>query len=232
MRGRPDPYVGHLADWIARQGDELACDYEQAKDFLQALDAEAEVFAFRTFSESHYTRQPGVDPLERAIHGSLDACWDELTGLNRKGAAISITINRTHGRGRAERDILGVRALFLDDDWPTGGDERFGLPPQIRVQTSPGRYHHYWLVKDLPLPDFSCLQRELARRFDGDHRVAALNQSMQLPGFWRRKSLRRPLLPSIDAILPLPPYSAGQIRSCLLCGPMQQHPAAGAGEAC
>jgi hypothetical protein len=231
MRGRPDPYVGHLADWIARLGDGLVCDYQQAKAFLQALDAEAEVFSFRTFSESHYTRQPGVDPLERAIHGGLDTCWEELTELNRKGAAVSVTINRTHGRGRALGDVLAVRALFLDDDRSAKEISSFGLPPQIRVKTSPGRYHHYWLVKDLPLADFSCLQRELAWRFDGDHRIAALNQSMQLPGFWRRKSLRRPLLPALDRISPLPAYSTEQIRTRLLGGPLRQPYAVGAGEA-
>ena len=34
--------------------------------------------------------------------------------------------------------------------------------------------------------------RRLAARYGGDDRVCALNQAMQLPGFWRRKRGRPP----------------------------------------
>jgi hypothetical protein len=36
----------------------------------------------------------------------------------------------------------------------------------------------------------------------------ALNQSMQLPGVWRRKSLTRPLRPSVHRINDFKPYQA------------------------
>ena len=216
MRVRVDPNVGHLAAWIATQGQALSCDYQQAQAFLQTLDPRAESFSFRTFSECHYTRQPGDDPLERAIHADLESCWSELTDLNCRGAAISVTINRTNGDGRAAEDIVAVRALFLDDDRAGEIPRHFGLPPQIQVETSPRRFHHYWLVEGLPLTDFSDLQRELAQRFDGDHRVAALNQSMQLPGCWRRKNLHQPRLPSIRRLRPISPYSPEQIERSLL----------------
>lgn len=206
MRVRPDIRVAHVAEWVEQQGRALNQNFTQAERFLWALDPGATSFSFRTFSDTPYTRQPGWDPLEQAIHGSLADSWQELVELNRKGAAVSVTINRTNGEGREITDIEQVRALFLDDDNPAQTLDRFPLPPHIQVLTSPGHYHHYWLVRELPLYRFSELQSQLAQRYGGDNRVMALNQSMQLPGVWRRKNLTRPLLPVIRMINTFEPY--------------------------
>jgi hypothetical protein len=163
------------------------------------LDPDAEYFSFRTFSDTEYTRCGSRDPLEKAIHGSLDACWEQLLLLNRLGAVVSVTINRTNGMGRGITDIEHVRALFLDDD-SGRSPQRFPLKPHIQVVTSPGHYHHYWLVNCLERDYFSALQQRLARAYQGDSRVQALNQSMQLPGFWRRKRVTRPRLSHLLAI--------------------------------
>jgi hypothetical protein len=216
VRYRPDPCVAHLSDWVAWQGRELIPDFSEAERFLRALDPGASAFSFRTFSDSPYTRLPGRDPLEHAIHGSLEACWERLVALNRQGAAISVTINQTNGQGRRTPDIIRVRALFLDDDNPIQSADRFPLTPQIQVSTSPGHYHHYWLVEDLPLESFTRLQRELARCFGGDGKVLALNQSMQLPGIWRRKSLSGIRLPKIYNISIIGKYSKKTLEEELL----------------
>lgn len=205
-----------MAEWIAQQGRALIADFSEAMRFLRALDPTAEFFSFRTFSDTPYTRQPGWDPLERATHGSLTNCWGELVELNRKGAAVSVTINRSNGQGREAADIQQVRALFLDDDKPPEVLDRFPLPPHIQLQTSPGHYHHYWLVEGLPLCLFGDLQSRLARRYGGDNKVMALNQSMQLPGIWRRKNLARPLLPSLHRISGCKPYPAEYLQKHLI----------------
>ncbi|MEN8180659.1 MAG: DNA-primase RepB domain-containing protein [Pseudomonadota bacterium] len=215
MRIRLDRNVAHLADWIAQQGRELIPEFREAERFLQALDPTAEYFSFRTFSDSPYTRQPGRDPLERAIHGGLRECWDELTELSRRGAAVCVTINRTNGKGREVTDIEQVRALFLDDDNPPENVDRFPLSPQIQVKTSAGHYHHYWLTDNLPLSAFTPLQRELACRYGGDQKVQALNQTMQLPGLWRRKQLTKPQLPTIIKNIKLSVYSKNQLEKLL-----------------
>jgi hypothetical protein len=83
VRIKPDPCVAHVAEWIAQQGRALIADFSEAERFLRALDPSAEVFSFRTFSDTPYTRRPGHDPLERAIHGTLADCWEALL-LTRK----------------------------------------------------------------------------------------------------------------------------------------------------
>jgi hypothetical protein len=193
-RYRRDPFVSHIARWISVQGQALKPDRGMAEAFLMRLDSLAERFSFRTFSDTSYTREGGDDPLETAIHGTLDACWHELVRLNSAGAAIAVTINQTNGHGRTPSDIVRVRALFLDDD--RGGDpDRFPLRPHLQVQTSWHHCHYYWFVDGMRLGDFSQWQRQLAAHYQGDPRVFALNQSMQLPGLWRRKRVIRPSLP-------------------------------------
>jgi hypothetical protein len=215
MRVRPDPCVAQVAAWIAEQGRKLKPCYAEAARFLQSLDPSAASFSFRSFSDTPYTRRPGWDPLERALQGPLVTCWEDLVELNQNGAAISVTINRTNGQGREAVDIQQVRALFLDDDSPPQHLDRFPLPPQIQVQTSPKRFHHYWLVSDLPLSHFSELQSQLAQRYGGDNKVMALNQSMQLPGLWRRKQLSQPLLPRIHRIFEFKPYPQEYLHKLL-----------------
>ena len=189
MRRPFDAQVRHIARWIAETGSKLQPDRAQAQRFLRLLDPDAGCFSFRSFSDTPYTRIPGSDPLERAIHGPLERCWAELAALNRAGAAICVTINATNGRGRRPRDIVRVRALFVDDDDPGSRAVPLAPPPDITVESSPGRYHHYWLVRELALEEFVPAQVRLANRYGCDRKVCALNQAMVLPGFWRRKSV-------------------------------------------
>jgi hypothetical protein len=206
MSGRfqRDPYVSHLAPWILRTGLQLKADREQAETFLKALDAEHLPFSFRTFSDSVYTRNGSEDPLDKALHGTLSSCWGQLVQLSSEGAAITVTINQTNGIGRSIKDICRVRAIFIDDD--LGGDVlRFPIHPHIRIETSPGHFHYYWLVKGLPLTDFQHYQQLLAKRYQGDNRVQALNQAMQLPGFWRRKRLNNPRFSRVIELSDAPP---------------------------
>jgi hypothetical protein len=189
-------------------------DREMAEAFLRRLDRDAREFSFRTFSDSPYTRQVGFDPLERAIHGSLNGCWRELVELNHTGAAIAVTINQTDGRCRSALAIRRVRALFLDDDRGIAPD-CFELPPHLRVLTSKGHNHYYWLVSDLVLSDFSRNQMILAARYGGDDRVVALNQAMQLPGFWRRKQVTQPRMPRFYPLHEGAPYRSLQLQQFL-----------------
>lgn len=185
-----DRRIGHVAAWLKETGKRLGPDRGQAERFLRLLDANAAFFSFRTFSDTPYTREPGRDPLERAIHGTLDTCWDSLTELNRAGASISVTVNATNRQGRAPGDIVCIRALFVDDDRPDRRSGGFPLLPHITIASSPGRFHHYWLTRTCGLQDFGAYQRRLAAVYATDHKVCALNQSMALPGFWRRKNTR------------------------------------------
>jgi hypothetical protein len=216
MTGRfyRDRYLAHIAQWVSEQGKELEPDREQAETFLIALDADYGQFSFRTFSDSAYTRTGSDDPLEKTLHGSLSSHWDELVQLNRSGAVVTVTINRTNGLGRGISDISHVRALFIDDD--LGGDpSRFSISPHIQVETSHNHYHYYWLVNDLPISRFQIYQQCLAKCYRGDTRVQALNQTMLLPGFWRRKKITNPRLSKLIKVSTAPALDKQDVEKLL-----------------
>ncbi len=216
MSGRfiRDPYITHVARWLQEQGKSLIPDRAEAEAFLHSLDPDCGCYSFRTFSDSGYTRNGTHDPLEKAIHGTLSQCWNELVALNQAGAVITVTINRTNGIGREVRDIQCVTAIFVDDD--QGLDRQaLTITPHLVVNTSAGHFHYYWRVASLSKERFSEVQQRLAEHYSGDRRVQALNQSMQVPGFWRRKQVTQPRMPRLVETHDSPPLDARGISRLL-----------------
>ena len=97
-------------------------------------------------------------------------------------------VNRGNGQDRKADSVSAVRAIFVDLD---GAELQPTLeapvPPSITIESSPGRYHAYWLVRDMPLKDFKPAQQALAAMFGGDKAVCDLPRLMRLPGFYHQK---------------------------------------------
>lgn len=159
---------------------------DEAARFLKSLDPRATSFTFQTFDDNKERKDAR---LVHVLHGTLEQHWDRLVALNRQGAGIFVTINQTDGRGRCAENIVRVRAVFTDlDGAPLEPVLRIKFLPHMVIETSPGRWHAYWLVDDLPLDQFSAVQKALADRFNGCTGVCILPQVMRLPGFLHRKS--------------------------------------------
>lgn len=110
-----------------------------------------------------------------------------LERLNANGAGVFVCVNETDDSGkRRAGNVVRVRALFVDlDGSPL--DPVLPYSPSLVVETSPNRWHAYWLVSDCPLDRFKPLQQALARRFGGDPTVCDLPRLVRLPGFEHRK---------------------------------------------
>ena len=158
-------------------------DLMAAARFLTLLDEEAEGFSFQTFDDS----EEGRKQLARILHGPLDRHAKKLRRLNAEGAGVFVMVNYGDGRGRAAKNVTGIRALFADFDgtplpasWP--------IEPHILVQSSPGEHWHaYWMVYGVELAEFSDMQKALAARLGSDPGVFDLPRVMHLPGFYYRK---------------------------------------------
>ena len=59
--------------------------------------------------------------------------------------------------------------------------------PHILIETSLDRWHAYWLINDLPLDQFTQVQKALIDRFNSDPSVHDLPRVMRLPGFIHHK---------------------------------------------
>jgi len=162
----------------------LTPDLIQASAFLDALDPGAN-FTFQTFPEGDTpsTMSPTI------LHGTLEEHAARLTLLNNAGHGIFVMINQGDLKGRAARNVIRVRALFVDSDsGPIQPLLDAAIAPHIAVESSPGKGHGYFLVNDCPLDKFKERQHALAARFNGDRAVCDLPRVMRLPGFFHLKN--------------------------------------------
>ncbi len=115
-------------------------------------------------------------------------------------------VNEGNGKGRSNGNVVKVRALFVDlDGAPLEPVLASEFVPHMIIESSPGRYHVYWLVCDCPLERFKSVQLRIALRFYGDKGVNDLCRVMRLPGFVHNKDLNKPFtsrLQNVQDIFP------------------------------
>jgi len=161
----------------------LQPDLTQAQRFLDLLEPGGN-FWFQTAMEP---KPKDGRAHARVLNGTLNHVADQLVTLNRNGYAIWVQINA--GTGRADKDINRVRAYFVDQDHGSSNLLfESAHPADIIVESSPGKFHGYWLTSNAPLVHFVDRMHALADKFDGDHCVCNLGRVMRLPGFFHHKS--------------------------------------------
>ncbi len=182
---------------------------DEAQRFLDVLAPDGNL-TFQTFDDSDEKRED----LIRILHGDLTKNASDLESLNSDGAGIFVMVNEGDLKGRKKENVQRVRALFVDLDGASLEPVLdCGLTPHIIVESSPGRYHAYWLITDCPLGQFGPLQKRLAARFNGDKSVNDLPRVMRVPGFLHQKG--QPLLTRVHSLDNLPAYTLHQLTSGL-----------------
>jgi hypothetical protein len=216
-----------------------------AERFLAALDPDATAFTFQVFdddkerekqNQAKYKKKRGTmkgykSPHARIFNGSLDDYWDTLVDCNARGCGVFVTVNRSDLKGRSTKNIIGIRALFVDLDGspiePVLADNVL-QGPHIVTESSPAKWHAYYLVDGVKLEDFTPAQRSLAVHFHGDTSVIDLPRVMRLPGFLHRKDRDNPYLTKIvyfDAGMPY--EGAGLLAKLAKLAPQKQKPHVG-----
>lgn len=160
--------------------------------------------SFQTFCDKGKNKR-----LIKQLHGHIDEHIDELSELNQKGAGVYFTVNETDLQGRTTKNIKKIRAVFCDFDG-TPMPEKFDVLPHFIVNTSPNKYHTYWLVKDMPLESFTLYQQALANKFGSDPVVKDLPRIMRCAGFWHNKKEPYPVKVVKQNIMP--EYTKEEIR--------------------
>lgn len=127
--------------------------------------------------------------IPREYSGSLKRNWPMLSKLNQQGSNIFMLINNVLGDKRTSEQVTDVNAVFIDydrGDWSAEDInsflKKFPVQPHIVVATSPGCFHVYWLVFDVPLDKFNEVQQHLAAQFGADPKVCDLPRMMRMPG--------------------------------------------------
>ena len=174
---------------------------KEAAHFLDFLSPTDKAHTFQMFRDSAGEKGKHA----KLIHGKFGEVEAQLARLNRNKCGIFFAVNETNGKGRKAANIVRVRAVFLDLDGATLEPVMAcPLKPHCVVESSPGKYHVYWLAGDCPLSDFKPIQQALARKFNGDASVCDLPRVMRLPGFYHHKG--EPFLTRVLEINEHAPY--------------------------
>lgn len=203
-------------------------DLDQAARFLTWLDEGAESFTFQTFDDNKARKDMRM---ARVLVGDLETHGDALTRGNVAGAGVFVTINVTDGQGRKKSNVTRIRAIWAELD--RGMPAQWPLAPHAVIESSPGKYHVYWLVDGLTKEDFAGVMLRLVADFGHDSQAKDLSRVLRLPGFWHLKDPARPYQVRIVTLDDSLPYPAAAILQAFppLISPQPQAgaPAADAG---
>lgn len=162
--------------------------YDSALAYVTALGRDPDaVFDFRAIHDTDRAT-PAIP-----MRGTLQQLWQSLVSWNDQGYGIFATPAMMDGTGRELNNVSYIRAHYVDLD-ELDAQQQYERAcaaqpaPHFAVQTSPGKFHVYWVVEPYQGNDyFSLLQRKLRQTFNGDKVVVDATRVMRVPGFYHRK---------------------------------------------
>lgn len=179
--------------------------------FLTALDPRPEaVFHFQTFDDSKARDPEKARRPPNCSRVDVPKALAVLKKRNAEGAGVFVAVNEHPLNAvRAKETTRLIRAVFVDlDGSPVEPVYRHPLKPHIIVESSPGRFHAYWLVEldgSFPLFTFTSIMRRIAHEFKGDPSICESARVLRLPGFMHRKGV-----PFLTRVVTLPPEGAAR----------------------
>ncbi len=164
--------------------------FELAQSYVTALTGSPDsVLDFRAI---HDTRK---DLPAHNYRGTLRDTWPTLIDYNTRGYGIFVTVNEMDGVGRDLNNVKYIRTQCVDIDNLLTAEDSYKRAiaahpqPHFAVQSSPGRYHVYWLVEPYVSNDYyTIIQRKLRQIYDGDKMVIDATRVLRVPGFYHLKA--------------------------------------------
>lgn len=197
---------------------ELAPDLDAAATFLSLFDEESERETWQTFDDDKERVKAGQarakmegrewrDPYARCWSGPLEEAGPRLVRANEARAGVFFAVNRMDGQGRRLANVAAVRAIWHEEDSPR--TKAFPLEPSLSVESSPGKFHHYWRVDGLPKESFAGVMERMVQEYGSDPNAKDVTRVLRVPGFFHRK--REPFMVRLVGQGPALPYSAAEI---------------------
>jgi hypothetical protein len=129
----------------------------------------------------------GKDRYARVLPGTWERLKERLITQNKNGVGVFLTINATKNGRRKTEDLTGIRAIWNEHDsvdplpdWP--------LTPHMVVESSPQKFHSYWLVDASVSPvAFARLMAVQVRCWQSDPSAADAVRVLRIPGFLHQK---------------------------------------------
>jgi|GEM_PF-3126285 len=120
--------------------------------------------------------------------GRFPSLCQILIKANKRGLGVFFQPNANDGKGFKAGNITSATHFFVDlDGTPIENLGRLTLSPSALVTTSRGKYHAYWRVLDIPIAQFTAIQKRLVKLIGSDPSVIDLPRTMRAPGFLHQK---------------------------------------------
>lgn len=179
MNSHPGTLLGGLT-----QGDatlSLQPDLRMAYCHLIYLDPNAKGYFFMAIKDKSY--------IKSWVNKAFNAVKNELIDYNQRGYGIYVTVNEIDSSGhRKAENVTRIRAVFEDNDTPHAVPVTYPLQPSFEVESSPGKFHRYWLVKDEMTQDnFKAVAKSLIQLCQSDPVCKDAPRVLRLAGFYHHK---------------------------------------------
>ena len=162
--------------------------YIEAQEYLTLLDEETDQFTFLTFDDNKQRRKAQGDKLVRELYGTLDEHFNSLVSLNNAGAGIFVMVQRGDGKGRKSDNVTSIRCIFNEND--DGLTNQFPIDPHFIVESSPNKYHYYFLCDGLGIDEFKPVMQCMVNNYGSDHRAMDTARVLRVAGFYHQKGER------------------------------------------
>lgn len=173
-------------------------DTKQAKSFIDFLHGSSSTP--QCWQVFHDDKTPNkVDELKqpKTFFANLADCEEYFNDVNSYDYGIYVTLNKTDGQGREEKNIMGFRVLFADFD--NMELPEFPIEPHMVTQRDELHSHAYWLVSGIVTGDqFERYQRQLSLYLDSDKQVFDTTRVVRVVGSYNMKN---PALPAMYNIV-------------------------------
>ena len=154
------------------------------EEYLHLLDSNTDSFLFTAF-DYRKEKKPKI------FYGSLQELQPQLKALNDDVFCIYVTVNETKaGTSRRKADIIRARAIWIEDDVPVDEPrDDFPIQPSMIVESSPGKYHYYWLTSTDNFTEWNSVMDTMVEVWGCDKNARDISRVLRLPGFKHRKDL-------------------------------------------
>ena len=131
---------------------------------------------------SHY--HEGYDKTREQILSELNMKNRGKSGHGVFFCVNEIDRNLAPKKQRTSAMVVNCRAVFIDDDVVRETHRiDFALEPSIIVESSPGKFHYYWLTETRDFEEWERVMNRIVVDERGDPQARDLVRVMRLPGF-------------------------------------------------
>lgn len=166
---------------IAAQFEQHHFNLSQAQLFLNCLDPTADRFLFVLINPDRQSEPP------KAAFVEPSAAFNDLMAWNSQGYGVYVNVNQTEGVHRRRENITRCRAVFIEDDNKTRS-KPYPINPNLVVESSPGKYHIYYLTSTTVFDQYEEVQQTLVNDYGGDPNARDISRILRVPGFYNTKS--------------------------------------------